>query len=84
MMCGDQYPQWTREDILAFTEPKLGYTRESPGFIRFVNVLADMNGEKALSRYRRVENTRIYFAAVIPTTQEWPKFSHVQRITVTA
>jgi hypothetical protein len=31
MMCGDQYPSWTKEDVLAFTEPKLGYTRESPG-----------------------------------------------------
>lgn len=28
MLCGDQYPRWTREDILAYTEPKLGFTKE--------------------------------------------------------
>ena len=44
MMCGDQFPSWTREDVIAYTEPKLGYTRDSPGFIRFVNVLAEMTG----------------------------------------
>lgn len=28
MLCGVQTPIWTREDIIAYTEPKLGYTRE--------------------------------------------------------
>ena len=28
MICGEQNPQWTREDLLNYTEPKLGYTRE--------------------------------------------------------
>lgn len=28
MLCGEQNPQWTREDLLNYTEPKLGYTRE--------------------------------------------------------
>lgn len=28
MLCGDQNPQWTREDLLNYTEPKLGYTRD--------------------------------------------------------
>lgn len=28
MLCGDQNPSWTKEDILTFTEPKLGFTRE--------------------------------------------------------
>lgn len=28
MLCGQQAPQWTREDLLNYTEPKLGYTRE--------------------------------------------------------
>ena len=28
MMCGDQAPNWTREDVFNYTEPKLGYTRE--------------------------------------------------------
>merc|ERR1719433_414923 len=39
MLCGDQSPVFTREDIIKFTEPKLGYTRESPAFQKFVNVL---------------------------------------------
>ena len=28
ILCGDQFPQWTRDDIINYTEPKLGYTRE--------------------------------------------------------
>lgn len=28
ILCGDQAPQWTRDDVLNYTEPKLGYTRE--------------------------------------------------------
>lgn len=28
MLCGDQNPHWTREDVLNYTEPKLGYTRD--------------------------------------------------------
>lgn len=28
MLCGDQDPQWTREDLINYTEPKLGYTKE--------------------------------------------------------
>ena len=28
ILCGDQAPSWTKEDILNYTEPKLGYTRE--------------------------------------------------------
>ncbi|XP_071499022.1 E3 ubiquitin-protein ligase HECTD1-like [Diadema antillarum] len=49
ILCGDQAPKWTREDILNYTEPKLGYTRESPGFQRFVNVLCAMNGDERKS-----------------------------------
>ncbi|XP_053597850.1 E3 ubiquitin-protein ligase HECTD1 isoform X1 [Microplitis demolitor] len=44
MLCGEQNPHWTREDLLNYTEPKLGYTRESPGFQRFVNVLLSLTG----------------------------------------
>ncbi|CAD6233691.1 GSCOCG00007258001-RA-CDS [Cotesia congregata] len=44
MLCGEQNPHWTREDLLNYTEPKLGYTRESPGFQRFVNVLMSLTG----------------------------------------
>ena len=28
MMCGEQAPSWTREDVLKYTEPKYGYTKE--------------------------------------------------------
>ncbi|XP_023244989.1 E3 ubiquitin-protein ligase HECTD1 isoform X2 [Copidosoma floridanum] len=44
MLCGEQNPQWTREDLLNYTEPKLGYTRECPGFQRFINVLMSLTG----------------------------------------
>lgn len=44
MICGEQHPEWTREDLINYTEPKLGYSKDSPGFIRFVNVLMSMTG----------------------------------------
>lgn len=28
MLCGDQNPEWTREDLINYTEPKLGYTKD--------------------------------------------------------
>ena len=28
ILCGDQAPQWTRDDILNYTEPKLGFSKE--------------------------------------------------------
>ncbi|XP_076442551.1 E3 ubiquitin-protein ligase HECTD1-like isoform X4 [Babylonia areolata] len=46
ILCGDQAPSWTKEDILNYTEPKLGYTRESPGFLRFVNVLSHLSPDE--------------------------------------
>ncbi|XP_068683255.1 E3 ubiquitin-protein ligase HECTD1-like isoform X4 [Montipora foliosa] len=46
MLSGEQVPQWTREDIMNYTEPKFGYTRDTPGFQRFVNVLVNMNGDE--------------------------------------
>jgi E3 ubiquitin-protein ligase HECTD1 len=49
MLCGSQDPQWTKEDITNYTEPKLGYTRESPGFKKFVNVLSNMSGDERKS-----------------------------------
>ena len=41
MLCGDQCPVFTREDIIRYTEPKLGYTRDSAAFLKFVNVLVN-------------------------------------------
>ena len=28
LLCGEQTPNWTRDDIINFTEPKFGYSRE--------------------------------------------------------
>lgn len=28
MICGEQHPEWTREGLLNYTEPKLGYSKE--------------------------------------------------------
>jgi E3 ubiquitin-protein ligase HECTD1 len=28
LVCGEQTPTWTREDIVNFTEPKFGYTKD--------------------------------------------------------
>ena len=28
LLCGEQHPKWTREDVLAHTEPKLGFNRD--------------------------------------------------------
>jgi len=49
MLCGDQSPTWTREDVLLYTEPKLGYNKDSPGFQRFVNVMVSLTGEERKS-----------------------------------
>ncbi|XP_071078576.1 E3 ubiquitin-protein ligase HECTD1-like isoform X2 [Haliotis cracherodii] len=46
LLCGDQAPCWTREDIITYTEPKLGYTRESPGFQRLVIVLLGLTADE--------------------------------------
>ncbi|XP_060803615.1 E3 ubiquitin-protein ligase HECTD1 [Amyelois transitella] len=43
LVCGERGPVWTREHLLAYTEPKLGYTRDSPGFLRLVEVLVEMS-----------------------------------------
>ena len=39
MLCGDQEPVFTRDEVIKYTEPKLGYAKDSPGFLKFVNVL---------------------------------------------
>ncbi|VDM81009.1 unnamed protein product, partial [Strongylus vulgaris] len=41
LLSGEQCPEWTREDVLNYTEPKLGYTKDSPGFLRFVDVMVE-------------------------------------------
>ncbi|KHN87510.1 E3 ubiquitin-protein ligase HECTD1 [Toxocara canis] len=49
LLSGEQCPEWTREDVINYTEPKLGYTRESPGFLRFVDVLVGMSSSERKS-----------------------------------
>ncbi|XP_043929755.1 E3 ubiquitin-protein ligase HECTD1 isoform X1 [Protopterus annectens] len=46
ILCGNQSPTWTADDIINYTEPKLGYTRDSPGFLRFVRVLCGMSSDE--------------------------------------
>uniref|UniRef100_A0A3B4G597 E3 ubiquitin-protein ligase n=1 Tax=Pundamilia nyererei TaxID=303518 RepID=A0A3B4G597_9CICH len=46
ILCGNQSPSWTADDIINYTEPKLGYTRDSPGFLRFVRVLCGMSSDE--------------------------------------
>lgn len=46
ILCGNQSPSWSAEDVINYTEPKLGYTRESPGFLRFVRVLCGMSSDE--------------------------------------
>ncbi|KAJ2942645.1 hypothetical protein O0L34_g2114 [Tuta absoluta] len=43
LLCGESGPVWTRDHLLQYTEPKLGYTRDSPGFLRLVDVLVEMS-----------------------------------------
>ena len=46
MLCGDGCPAFTRDDVVRFTEPKLGYSRDSPAFEKFVNVLVGFNAKE--------------------------------------
>ncbi|XP_037098175.1 E3 ubiquitin-protein ligase HECTD1 [Syngnathus acus] len=46
ILCGNQSPSWTSDDIINYTEPKLGYTRDSAGFLRFVRVLCGMSSDE--------------------------------------
>lgn len=46
LLSGDQAPSWTYEDIMNYTEPKLGYSKDSVGFQRFVNVMNEMNAQE--------------------------------------
>uniref|UniRef100_A0A183BQ64 E3 ubiquitin-protein ligase n=1 Tax=Globodera pallida TaxID=36090 RepID=A0A183BQ64_GLOPA len=43
LLSGEQCPNWSREDLLRYTEPKLGYTRDSVGFLNFVDVLTSFS-----------------------------------------
>jgi len=49
MLCGDQSPSWTRDDVINYTEPKLGYSKDSPGFMRLVDVLVGLGADERKS-----------------------------------
>lgn len=46
MLCGDQSPAWSEEDLLNHTEPRNGYTRDSHGFKLFASVVAAFGGDE--------------------------------------
>lgn len=61
LLCGEQSPSWTREDILKYTVPKYGYNNDrfaikiiiiskfysnSHGYQRFVNVLVELDPDE--------------------------------------
>lgn len=43
-LCGELEPTWTREDLLNYTVPMHGYTRESPGYLHFIEVMMRLTG----------------------------------------
>lgn len=43
LIAGDSIAQWTREDLLNYTIPCLGYTKQSPTYLMLINVLAMFN-----------------------------------------
>lgn len=43
MLNGEQDSQWSFQDLLTYTEPKYGFTRESPAFLMFLEVLSELN-----------------------------------------
>jgi E3 ubiquitin-protein ligase HECTD1 len=49
MLCGDGCPAFVKEDVVRYTEPKLGYSRDSAAFEKFVNVLVGFNARERKS-----------------------------------
>ncbi|CAF3339147.1 unnamed protein product [Rotaria socialis] len=44
VLCGNQWPSWTLDDLLTHIEPSHGFTRESAGFTKFLNVMLALDG----------------------------------------
>ncbi|CAF1384645.1 unnamed protein product [Adineta steineri] len=44
LLCGNQWPSWTLDDLLTYIEPSHGFTRESSGFTKFLNVMLALDG----------------------------------------
>ena len=49
MLRGEHAPDWTRNDVLRFTEPKNGYTKESRGYQHFVDVMTSLDSHERRS-----------------------------------
>lgn len=45
-LCGEQSIYWTREEILAYTQPKNGYDKDSAVFQAFADVLVRLGAEE--------------------------------------
>lgn len=43
MLNGEQDPEWSHQELLTYTEPKYGFTRESPAFLMFLDVLLELD-----------------------------------------
>ena len=46
LLCGEMTPSWTKEDLMNYTEPKFGYTKDSVGFVNLVDILVEMEGQQ--------------------------------------
>jgi hypothetical protein len=46
ILCGEQCPEWDMEALYNFTQPQQGYTRESTGYVQFVQSLDGFNVEE--------------------------------------
>jgi len=44
LLCGEMKPDWTRADLINYTDPKFGYTKDSRGFLDLVEILVEMKG----------------------------------------
>ncbi|CAF3371074.1 unnamed protein product [Rotaria sp. Silwood1] len=44
VLCGNQWPSWTLDDLLTYIEPSHGFTRESAGYTKFLNVMLALDG----------------------------------------
>lgn len=46
ILCGEQRPEWNIADLTKYTEPKFGYTRDSAGYTRFLEVLDELGTDE--------------------------------------
>ncbi|VDP50580.1 unnamed protein product [Schistosoma mattheei] len=46
LIAGDSVVHWTREDLLAYTVPSLGFTKQSPTYQMLINVLCNFNSSE--------------------------------------